>query len=76
MSDSSDKWYWDLQLNKAVPADERGSGDHVLGPYSSKFEAQNWKERVEERNEEWAGADEEWDDAGDTAKPDTSTDQR
>jgi hypothetical protein len=74
MSDSSDKWYWDLQLNKAVPAAERGAGDHILGPYSSKFEAQNWKERVEERNEEWAGADEEWDEAGDTAKPDPSTD--
>jgi len=73
MSDHSEKWYWDLHANKAVPAADRGPGDHMLGPYSSKFEAENWQARVHERNEEWSEADEEWDEAGEGEKPDVST---
>ena len=73
MSDLNEKWYWDLQQNKAVPAADRGAGDHMLGPYSSKSEAQNWQTKVDERNEEWSEADEEWDEAGEGEKPDTST---
>jgi hypothetical protein len=53
-------WYWDLELNRAVPAHERGSGDHVLGPYPTRADAENWKARVEQRNEGWEQDDEEW----------------
>lgn len=56
----AEEWYWDLRRNKAVRADERGPGDDTLGPYASRFEAENWKAKVEERNEEWQDADEEW----------------
>jgi hypothetical protein len=53
-------WYWDLRRQRAVPASERGPGDQTLGPYPSKAEAENWKATVEERNEGWEQADEEW----------------
>lgn len=58
------EWYWDLEKRVAVPADERGPGDHTMGPYATKGEAENWKARVEARNEAWDDADEEWDRAG------------
>ena len=29
-------WYWDLERKRAVTDDERGPGDHTLGPYRSK----------------------------------------
>lgn len=62
MSDASTEWYWDLTKGIAVPAAERGPGDHVLGPYRTKGEAQNWKRTVESRNEAWDDADERWND--------------
>jgi hypothetical protein len=57
-------WYWDLNKNRAVRASERGLAADTLGPYPTKFEAEHWHDRVEERNEAWEEADEEWDDAG------------
>lgn len=58
------EWYWDLEKHIAVPAEERGPGDHMMGPYATKGEAENWKARVEARNEAWDDADEEWERAG------------
>jgi len=60
MSDAETEWYWDLEREMAVPAGERGRGDHMLGPYRTKGEAQNWKQTVEQRNEAWDRDDEEW----------------
>ncbi len=60
------EWYWDLHRNMAVPASERGAGDHVLGPYASRHEAENWKAKVDERNEGWEGDDEAWEHAGES----------
>ena len=54
------EWYWDLGREKAVLADERGPADLVLGPYASRAEAENWKSLVDQRNEGWDEADEEW----------------
>ena len=56
-------WYWDLNKKIAVPASERGAGDHVLGPYPSRHEAENWKTKVDERNEGWDDDDEAWENA-------------
>ena len=61
---SSSEWYWDIDRKIAVPASERGSFDHVLGPYASKHEAENWKTRVEERNDDWDSDDDQWERAG------------
>jgi len=65
MSDDTE-WFWDLQRQVAVPASERGPGDHMLGPYASRAEAEHWKERVEERNTSWEEADDEWNREADT----------
>jgi hypothetical protein len=54
------EWYWDLGRGVAVTADERGPGDQTLGPYSSRVEAEHWKDKVDERNEQWSRADDDW----------------
>jgi hypothetical protein len=54
------EWYWDLERKVAVPASERGPAEHFLGPYPSRFDAENWKAKVEERNEGWDEADDAW----------------
>ena len=63
---SDDTWYYDLRRQRAVPADERGPGDDLLGPYPTKADAENWKAKVEERNEGWETEDEEWAHRGET----------
>lgn len=63
MTDST-QWYWDLGKGRAVPEDERGPSDDVLGPYPSRAAAENWRATVEARNEAWDDADEKWDDPG------------
>ena len=56
----SSEWYWDLSRKRAVPAAERGLGANTLGPYGSKIEAENWRSKVEERNDRWDDDDEDW----------------
>ncbi len=60
MSEPDEHWYFDLQRKVAVPASERGNGDHMLGPYPTKGQAENWKNTVETRNEAWDDDDERW----------------
>lgn len=60
MNAADTEWYWDLKRGRAVPADERGPDDRVLGPYATKGEAENWRQTVEERNDSWDTDDEEW----------------
>ena len=60
---SSEQWYFDLDRKVAVPAAERGPGDNMLGPYPSRADAENWKAKVEQRNEAWDEDDD--DDVGD-----------
>lgn len=59
---SDTDWYWDLNKQIAVRADNRGIADNTLGPYPSKAEAENWKTTSEKRNDAWDSADEEWND--------------
>lgn len=65
MGDDGTEWYWDLDRERAVPAEERGPGDHMLGPYRTKGAAENWKATVETRNESWDADDAEWESWGD-----------
>lgn len=67
MNDTTE-WYWDLERNIAVPASERGPAANMLGPYPTRADALRWKETVEQRNEGWDEADDEWD----RGAPDTS----
>jgi hypothetical protein len=54
------EWGWDLIKHKAIPWDERGPGEQVLGPYPTREAAVNWRSKVEQRNEIWDGQDEAW----------------
>lgn len=65
MSADPTEWYWDLERGRAVPAEQRGPGDHMLGPYRTRGEAENWKATVEARNRVWDDADDAWDDERD-----------
>jgi hypothetical protein len=65
MSEPAPEWYWDLDKQLAVPAEQRGPGDHMLGPYRTKGEAENWKAKVETRNDAWDEDDERWNSWGD-----------
>ena len=57
---TEEQWYWNLKEGRAVPASDRGKAEDLLGPYTSKDEAEHWRERVDARNEAWAQADREW----------------
>lgn len=51
------RWYWcfkhsDVEGQAGCPAKDR------MGPYASPEEAQNWRERVQARNETWDAEDE------------------
>ena len=65
MSEPATEWYWDLDQQLAVPADQRGPGDHTLGPYRTRGEAENWKAKVDTRNDAWDEDDERWNSWGD-----------
>ena len=65
MSEPATEWYWDLHKQLAVPADQRGPGDHTLGPYRTRGEAENWKTKVDTRNDAWDDDDERWNRWGD-----------
>lgn len=62
MTNGDTKWYWDLDKQTAVTASERGRGDNTMGPYDSKAEAENWRSKVESRNDSWDDADDDWED--------------
>ncbi|MDJ0768252.1 MAG: hypothetical protein QNJ12_05635 [Ilumatobacter sp.] len=70
---NASEWYWDLRHGRAVPAEERGPGEHMLGPYPTRVAAENWKQTVDERNESWDEDDAEWN-AWDTDRDDARTD--
>jgi hypothetical protein len=55
-------WYWDLDKEIAVRADNRGPGDQTLGPYDTKAEAENWQATSTKRNDAWDNDDEKWND--------------
>ena len=69
---SNNEWYWDINRKIAVPASERGSFDHMLGPYASQQAAENWEAKVEGRNEDWDGDDEQWERAGEADESGTT----
>lgn len=68
----TDDWYFDLRKGVAVPASERGPGDHLLGPYPTRGHAENWRATNEARNKSWDDDDERWDAWGDGDEADRS----
>ena len=55
-----EQWFWCLRHEQA----EQGAGcraEDRLGPYESKAAAENYADRVAERNERWDEQDRRWD---------------
>jgi hypothetical protein len=55
----NEQWWWCIDHNAA----EQGEGcppDRRWGPYATKEDAEHWRDRVAERNEEWDAADRDW----------------
>jgi len=67
------EWYFDLERGIAVPASERGHSDHMLGPYPTKGQAENWKANADARNDAWDDEDERWDNWGEAEGDDVSS---
>ena len=57
---TTEQWYWCLTHERVESAEERDRPDNAMGPYPSPEAARDWKALVEERNEAWKQADEEW----------------
>lgn len=72
-TDAETDWYFDLRRGVAVPASERGPGDHMLGPYPTKGQAENWKATKDARNDSWDDEDERWQNWGDGGNDDVSS---
>jgi len=52
-------WWWCLDHERAEnPPD--APGHRRLGPYDSAEQAENWKTRLDARNEEWDESDRRW----------------
>lgn len=62
--DDATTWGWDLTKGQVIRWADRGPADDVLGPYATREAAEDWRSRVEERNEDWE-TDEEWNDTDD-----------
>lgn len=73
MADSQ-QWGWDLHRERAIPWSERGPAEDVLGPYPSREAAENWRDRVAERNEDWDD-DPDWNDPDDAGATDGNPDE-
>jgi hypothetical protein len=54
------EWFWCLDHNAAVQADDPCPPKRRLGPYPTRAAAENWKETVEARNAKWDADDKEW----------------
>lgn len=54
------EWFWCLRHQRVEGPEEYCGAEDRLGPYASAAEAENWRERVAERNEEWDADDRAW----------------
>ncbi len=50
--DPTGEWYYCFKHEKVETHDECHQRDR-MGPYATREEAENWRERVAERNAEW-----------------------
>lgn len=56
----SNEWYWCLEHQRVEAADQSCPPDRRMGPYRTREEAQNWRDKVESRNEQWDEEDRRW----------------
>lgn len=56
--DPTGRWYYCFKHKKVETQDECHLRDR-MGPYATREDAENWQERVAERNAEWDRQDEQ-----------------
>ena len=54
------EWYWCLDHEAAEPVDSSCPPGRRWGPYKSREEAEHWRDKVTERNQEWDASDRDW----------------
>lgn len=54
------QWFWCLEHRRAEREGEACAQDKRLGPYESEEAARDWKQRHEQREEDWEEQEEEW----------------
>jgi len=57
---STDEQYWYNTETKAVEVGRRSAWSHLMGPYSTRAEAERALESAKSRNESWEQDDEDW----------------
>ena len=55
----AEQWYWCLKHQRAE-AGEGCAASQRLGPYDTQAEAENYAERVKNRNQRWDADDKRW----------------
>jgi hypothetical protein len=58
-------FYFCLEHDRVETEANKCRADNRMGPYPTEDAARNWKSQVEERNEAWDDADEDWESWGD-----------
>ncbi|MGI8491481.1 MAG: hypothetical protein ACR2NJ_01805 [Acidimicrobiales bacterium] len=56
LGDAHGEWYWCFAHKKVERRDDCNLMDR-MGPYPTAEDAENWRQRVEERNEAWGDDD-------------------
>lgn len=56
----SESWYWCFDHGRPEPEGEQCPAEDRLGPYGSRQEALNWRQKAEARNERWKEQDRKW----------------
>ena len=67
-STRSGDWYWDVERQVAVRLDNAGRHDLLIGPYSTRQDAEVWlpsgewtRRRADEPEDEWVDVDSAYD---------------
>ena len=57
---STEEQYWYNTETRAVEVGRRSSWSHLMGPYSTRAEAERALESARSRNESWDKEDDDW----------------
>lgn len=57
---STEEQYWYNTETRAVEVGRRSSWSHLMGPYSTRAEAERALDSARSRNESWDKEDEDW----------------
>lgn len=56
-----DQFWFNVKLHRVETEDDLSPSKDRLGPYATRAEAERALEKVQERNEQWESAEDDWD---------------